>query len=161
MRGRKATPTALKVLRGNPGRRPINLEEPQPDALDDACPVEISDEAARREWERAIVPAIRIGQITAADRTLAVAHCELWATWQSQLAEAIKHPHVISAGKHRYPLPNPARVMANRTLLILTQVDEKLGFSPTSRGKVQVKGPGSIQSTLDKRRAKFFALGRG
>jgi P27 family predicted phage terminase small subunit len=161
MPGRKRTPTALRLLRGNPSGRPINRDEPQPDALETACPVELTDDAARAEWIRAIVPAIRIGQITSSDKPLAVAHCELWATWQSQLAEAVKHPHVIAAGKHKYPMPNPARVMANKTLHLLGQVDEKLGFTPTSRSKVQVKGPGSVQTTLDKRRAKFFALSRG
>lgn len=161
MRGRKQTPTALRVLRGNPGRRPFNPDEPQPDELAAEVPEVLTDADARAEWTRAIVPAIRIGQVTAADRTLAIAHCELWATWRSQIADAAKHPHVIAAGKHRYPLPNPARVMANKTLHLLAQVDEKLGFSPTSRAKVQVKGPGSIRTTLDKQRAKFFAAGRG
>jgi len=159
--GRKSTPTALKILRGNPGKRPLNMAEPHPDALDPECPSEITDPGSRAEWERAIVPAISIGQITSADRTLAIAHCELWATWRSQLADAIQHPHVIAAGKGRYPMPNPARVMANKTLHLLTQVDEKLGFSPTSRGKVQIKGPATVQTARDRQRAKFFAMGRG
>ena len=29
--GRKPTPTNLKVLKGNPGRRPLNKDEPVPD----------------------------------------------------------------------------------------------------------------------------------
>ena len=31
--GRKPTPTTLKVLRGNPGKRKINTEEPTLDVL--------------------------------------------------------------------------------------------------------------------------------
>ena len=27
--GRRPQPTALKVLRGNPGKRPLNVDEPQ------------------------------------------------------------------------------------------------------------------------------------
>lgn len=30
MRGRKPTPTAIKLVKGNPGRRPLNQAEPQP-----------------------------------------------------------------------------------------------------------------------------------
>ncbi|HZK10243.1 MAG TPA: phage terminase small subunit P27 family, partial [Clostridia bacterium] len=30
-RGRKPKPTALKVLEGNPGKRPLNKNEPQPE----------------------------------------------------------------------------------------------------------------------------------
>ena len=148
-------------MRGNPGKRPINAAEPQPAALEAACPSVLTDAAARLEWDRAIVPAIAIGQVTAADRALAVAHCELWSTWLAQLAEAIKRPHVVAVGKHKYPTPNPARIMANKTLQLLAGVDEKLGFSPTSRAKVQTRGPGSTRATLDKQRARFFEASRG
>lgn len=160
-RGPKHTPTVLKLLRGNPGQRPINLDEPQPDPLEVDCPAELVDLMARAEWTRAIVPAIGIGQITSADRTLAIAHCELWATWQSQLTEAARHPHVVATGKHKYPLPNPARVMANKTLHLLATVDEKLGFSPTSRCKVQVKGPRTLRATMEAKRTRFFGTDRG
>ena len=136
MTGRKPTPSVLKMLRNNPGRRPLNPHEPEPDALSLACPPELTDDAARAEWTRAIVPAIRSGQITSADRMFAIAHCDLWATWRSQLADAAQHAHVIAAGPNRYPMPNPARVMANKTLLLLAKVDAELGFSPTARSRV-------------------------
>ena len=136
MTGRKPTPSVLKMLRNNPGRRPLNPQEPEPDALSPDCPVELLDEAARAEWRRGIVPAIRGGLITAADRTLAIAHCDLWATWRSQVTEAAQHAHVIAAGPNKYPMPNPARVMANKTLQLLAKIDSDLVFSPTSRSRV-------------------------
>lgn len=152
MRGRKPTPTVLKIARGNPGKRALNLNEPQPDSLDMACPEELADPDARREWDRVIVPAIRRGQITADDRTFAVAHCELWGTWRSQIAEAAKHAHIVSAGKNKYPMPNPARTMANKTLMLLAKVDAELGFSPTSRTRVGVKGA----QKRDAQKERFF-----
>ena len=160
VRGRKPTASVLKILRGNPGRRPLNPDEPQPEALDPVCPPELLEPPARAEWERAIVRAIATGHVTAADRALAIAHCELWATWLSQLADAVRHPHVIAAGKNNYPMPNPARVMANKTLQLLAQVDEKLGFSPTSRSRVTVHRRTSTPR-LDKQRAQFFGVQRG
>lgn len=152
MRGRKPTPTALKVLRGNPSKRPLNPDEPMPGGLNLECPTELFDPIARLEWDRTVAPLIGIGQVTAADRTLAIAHCELWATWQSQLAEAVKHPHVVAAGKNKYPMPNPARVMANKTLQLLSLVDEKLGFTPTSRTRVKMAAPAS----RNKQRERYF-----
>jgi P27 family predicted phage terminase small subunit len=142
MRGRKQTPTVLKILRGNPARRPLNTREPIPKALDVACPPELTDVVAQEEWDRTVAPAIDTGQITEADRVLAIAHCELWSTWRSQLADAVQHAHVIAAGKNQYPMPNPARVMANRTLQLLTRLDAELGFSPVSRSRVTVPGRG-------------------
>src|SRR5215831_21031603 len=142
-RGPKPTPTVLKLLRGKPGHHPINLDEPMPGALEQDVPRELEPDAeAAAEWTRAIVPAIAIGQITAADRTLAIAHCVLWSTWRSQIAAAAAGTMTIKAGRTGYEIPNPARVMANKTLTLLAGIDEKLGFTPTSRGRIQVKGPG-------------------
>ena len=107
---------------------------------------------AVKEWRRGIVPAIKTGQVTEAERVMAIAHCELWATWQSQLEDASKHPHVIAAGINKYPMPNPARVMANKTLLMLAKVDAELGFTPSSRSRVMVAG----QSKKDDKRKRFF-----
>ena len=154
MTGRKPTPTVLKMLRNNPGKRRLNVDEPQPEALALDLPPELTDAVARAEWTRGIVPAIRGGQITGADRTLAIAHCDLWATWRSQLAEAAQHAHVIAAGPNRYPMPNPARVMSHKTLQLLTKVDAELGLSPTSRSRVTLAAQ-SAESRLDQfRRAK-------
>lgn len=151
MRGRKPTPTVIRLVNGNPGRRPINADEPQPGALDSVCPPEIADDPlAVAEWQRGIVPAIEIKQITAADRTLAIAHCVLWSTWQSQLADAAKHAHVIAAGPNNYPMPNPARVMANKTMMMLAKIDSELGFTPTSRSRVTTAGKLSPDNPLQK-----------
>jgi P27 family predicted phage terminase small subunit len=156
MRGRKPTATVLKVLRGNPGKRPINQDEPLPADLALECPGELTEPDARTEWTRVIVPAIQRGQITADDRIFAVAHCELWATWRSQLAEAAKHAHVVAVGKNKYPTPNPARVMANKTLLILAKVDAELGFSPTARTRVKA----TKQTTSDPLKERYFSASR-
>lgn len=139
MRGRKPTPTVLRVLRGNPSRRPINALEPKHGVLSTDCPEELADPEARREWDRTIVPTIRLGQVTAADRAFAIAHCELWATWRSQMADAARHPHVVAVGDK--PTPNPARGMANKTLLLLAKIDAELGLSPTSRSRVTTQAP--------------------
>lgn len=149
MRGRKPRPTVLKLLTGNPGRRRINQDEPIPDGLSTACPAELTDPDARAEWFRTIVPSITRGQVTAADRVFAIAHCELWATWRSQIADASKHAHVVAVGKNSYPTPNPARAMANKTLLLLAKVDAELGFTPVSRTRVKTEGGKRHKSAID------------
>jgi P27 family predicted phage terminase small subunit len=157
VRGRKPTPTVLRLLRNNPGKRPINAHEPEPGDLSTLCPEELTDPVSRADLDRAIVPAIEIGQITAADRSFAIAHCELWATWRSQLSDAGRHAHVISAGKNKYPMPNPARMMANKTLLLLAKVDAELGFTPSSRSRVSTKK----KSAGNKKKERFFGTGHG
>jgi len=156
VRGRKPKPTTLRVLEGMAGHRPLNPNEPEPAALDEACPVELTDPIAQAEWVRGIVPAIQTGQITDADRVLAIAHCELWATWRSQLADAQRHPHIIAAGPNNYPMPNPARTMANKTLIMLAKVDAELGLTPSSRSRVQATPKAKKTSTLIERKRAAY-----
>ena len=44
-RGRKPKPTALKVLEGNPGKRPLNENEPKPENKAPRCPSWLEQEA--------------------------------------------------------------------------------------------------------------------
>ena len=44
-RGRKPKPTALKVLEGNPGKRPLNDREPVPPKATLKCPAWLLPEA--------------------------------------------------------------------------------------------------------------------
>lgn len=140
MRGPKPIPTLIKLARGNPGKRKLNRREPKPGPLDPTPPVELLDDAAKAEWTRTIAPAIATGQITAADRSMAIAHCDLWAVWRSQLAEAARDPHVKPAGPNDYPMASPVRAMAHRTFTLLIRVDAELGLTPTSRSRVTVPG---------------------
>src|SRR5262249_22001030 len=42
MRGRRPKPTRLKVITGNPGKRPLNEHEPRPEPQIPPCPSELS-----------------------------------------------------------------------------------------------------------------------
>ena len=44
-RGRKPTPTAIKELEGNPGKRPLNTKEPKPVKKAPSCPKWLEPEA--------------------------------------------------------------------------------------------------------------------
>jgi P27 family predicted phage terminase small subunit len=152
--GRNRLPMSAHILRGTFRKDRHNADEPRPGELSTDCPDELSDALSKGEWKRTIVPAIECGHITSADRAFAIAHCELWATWQSQLQEATKHPHVVAVGPHRYPRPNPARSVANQTLLILAKVDAELGLTPVSRSRVRVKKSARTLSDVEKFKAE-------
>ena len=48
-RGRKPTPTAIKMLEGNPGKRQLNMNEPVPRAKAPRCPTWLEEEAKGME----------------------------------------------------------------------------------------------------------------
>lgn len=58
-KGRKPKPTAMKMLEGNPGKRPLNLKEPVPEKKLPKCPDWLEDcnvpELIRMVLERMIV----------------------------------------------------------------------------------------------------------
>jgi len=63
--GRRPTPTALKILRGNPGKRPLNQDEPQPPKGPVVKP-ELSA-GADRVWDALAPVCEAMGTLTAAD----------------------------------------------------------------------------------------------
>lgn len=150
MRGRKPVPTVLRLLRNNPGKRAINVDEPIPARLATDVPPELAeDPVAKEEWERTVVPAINRGQITAADRASAIAYCDTWSIWRSLTAEAKKHPHVVAVGPNKHPMPNPARGMANKQLQNLMKINAELGLTPSSRSRVTIDKTGRTMSASE------------
>ena len=49
--GPPPTPTNLKLLRGNPGKRKLNANEPDPEPAIPPCPSHL-DKVAKKEWRR-------------------------------------------------------------------------------------------------------------
>jgi phage terminase small subunit len=50
-KGRKPKPTILKLLEGNPGKKPLNMNEPKPEMTAPECPSWLEAEA-QEEWHR-------------------------------------------------------------------------------------------------------------
>ena len=134
MRGRKPKPTALKVLFGNPGRRPLNEHEPEHPTIDPTLPTELVEPAARDEWLR-IVPTLTRGHCTTVDRAVLLGYCLKFGQWQALEVEAAKHPFVVKSASGS-PIPNPALTMANRAFALVLKAASELGITPSSRSRI-------------------------
>lgn len=77
MRGRRPKPTRIKALTGNPGKRPLNMNEPRPEPALPDCPPELSA-TAQREWARLIGELSKLNLITNLDRGALATYCGLW-----------------------------------------------------------------------------------
>lgn len=79
MPGPQKKPTTLKVLEGNPGKRALPANEPQPqkDAKVPACPAYLKG-VARREWERVAGELYRLGLLTVVDHAALEAYCSAY-----------------------------------------------------------------------------------
>lgn len=140
MRGRKPQPTALKVIRGNPGKRQLNECEPTHEALENACPDDIVDDTARQEWDRVAPILTASGQVTVVDRGTLMGYCLKFAQWKALEEEARKHPFIVRSPSG-YPIPNPALGMANKAFALMLKAAAELGITPSSRSRVAVSEP--------------------
>lgn len=76
--GRKPTPSHLKLVRGNPGKRPLNAKEPAPRRERPSAPAHISD-TAREVWGQAVLLLDEMGVLTSADVFAIEVLCEALA----------------------------------------------------------------------------------
>ena len=74
MAGRRPKPTQLKILEGNPGKRPLNLNEPHPRAGIPDTPEELG-EIGRKHWLEIVPELDRLNLLTLIDAGSLVGLC--------------------------------------------------------------------------------------
>ena len=134
MRGRRPKPTRLKVLTGNPGKRPLNDAEPRPQVTIPDCPEELG-ETARREWNRLVGELATLNLLTNFDRAALAAYCGAYALW-AQATEAVQKYGVMIKSPSGYPVQSPYVSVANRQAEIMMRIASEFGFTPASRSRI-------------------------
>lgn len=146
MRGRRPKPTRLKALTGNPGKRPLNTNEPRPEPKIPDCPAELGP-AGRREWDRLAVELGKLRLLTELDRSALAAYCGAYALW-AEATEAIQKYGTMVKSPSGYPQQSPYVAIANRQAEIMMRIAAEFGFTPASRGRIATT-PKSDRDLLD------------
>lgn len=136
MRGRRPKPTRLKVLTGNPGKRPLNPNEPRPEPVMPECPPELGP-AAQREWTRLVGELSSLNMITSLDRAALATYCGAYALW-AESTEAIQKFGAMVKSPTGYPMQSPYISIANRQAEIMMRIASEFGFTPASRSRISV-----------------------
>jgi P27 family predicted phage terminase small subunit len=134
MRGRRPKPTRLKLLTGNPGKRPLNENEPRPEAAVPECPPELGP-VARKEWDRLIGELSALRMLTHLDRAALAAYCGAYALW-AEATEAIQKYGVMIKSPQGFPIQSPYLAIANRQAEIMMRIASEFGFTPASRSRI-------------------------
>lgn len=134
MAGRRPIPTALKVLRGNPGKRPLNAAEPRPRASAPACPRELNA-VARKEWRRIVREFSALGVLTQLDRAALAMYCNAWAQWLDAVAKLAKVGYLIPSPSG-YPIQNPYVAIKAQAEKVMAKMAVECGMTPAARSKV-------------------------
>ena len=121
--GPRKQPTQLRISRGNPSKRPLNLHEPRPEGVA-RCPAFLGP-AAKAEWARLAPELTRLGLLTGLDQSGFAGYCQAFADWRF-LATAASVP---GTRKSIYT----QRADALRTM---RQAASEFGLSPSSRSGI-------------------------
>ncbi len=139
MRGRKPKPTALKLIEGNPGKRPINGREPKPPSGVPTCPSHLSA-SAKAEWKRLARTLNDIGLLTQIDRTVLAAYCQAYGRWVEAERRLAETPPILKTPAG-YVQISPWITISNKQVELMTRLMAELGLSPTSRSRLSVQVP--------------------
>ena len=143
--GRRPKPTALKVLQGNPGKRPLNGLEPKPPAGVVVKPT-LSPMAAA-VWDELAPLAQAMGTLTTADIRSFGTLCELQATFTLTTQEKHREgftPFMVTTAvdsavtEHMNVKEHPAIKLERDTAAALRPYYEKFGLEPVGRARIQI-----------------------
>lgn len=116
----RPTPTAIKKLSGNAGRRPLTVNEPMPPVGAPACPEWLAGDALE-EWNR-ITPALALlGVLTTVDHSILLGHC-------------VTYGEIVATVKAGEPL-KAALLGQMRAYAV------ELGLTPAARAKLSIAPP--------------------
>ena len=144
-RGPRPTPTVLKLIRGNPGKRPINKAEPKPKPVRrPRPPIELNADALK-EWHRVAGELQKLGILTKLDLAALAAHCVAFSRFKSAnealRVMAAKDPvfeGMLIKTKQGNWIQNPLLGIARRAAADMVQFAVEFGMTPSSRSRVKV-----------------------
>jgi P27 family predicted phage terminase small subunit len=130
----------MKLLRGNPGKRKLNPDEPQVQAADpsfDAPPPELAgDTVALAEWAR-LAPMMRLcGLVSMSERTSLMALCQEWSQYVEAHGKVRTLGMIVKKGKHEIPMVNPYLTIADKALSNCLNLWRELGLTPSARSRM-------------------------
>ena len=133
-RGRKPIPTEIKILEGNPGKRPLNTHEPKPLKKAPPCPKWLEAEA-KKEWRRLAKTLEAMGVLTEADMAAFAGYCQSYARWKEAEGRITDRGLVIRTPSG-YPQQVPYISIAQQYLKLMQQFAEQFGLTPAARSRI-------------------------
>jgi len=149
-----AKPTALKLIQGNPGKRPINKREPKPaNVIPD--PPEVLTTDAAIEWMRITPELYALGLLTGLDRAALAAYCQAYGRWvqaERSIAEMAKRDHLTRGlmikTTNGNAIQNPLVGTAHKAAADMVRYACEFGMSPAARSRIAA-GPLDDGSKFD------------
>lgn len=146
--GRKPKPTMAKILAGNPGGRPLNAGEPQPEPTNGARPPYRLPTRARRFWLENAPRLEALGLLTEID----LPAFQMMATHFGvavAAAEVIRAEGIMTQDEHGLERKHPALQVLRDNSGAFRAYAAEFGMTPSSRSRVQGAEPQEQMSLAD------------
>lgn len=137
MSGPSPLPTALKVLEGNPGKRPLPENEPKPDNPSLVCPDWLTDEA-KILWNKYALVIKDLGVFKQTDEMSFATLCQEMGRYielQKIMNERDSYTTKNARGGSK---PYPEMAMARECLKNIRALMAEFGMTPSSRTRLSV-----------------------
>lgn len=134
----KPKPTVLKLLDGNPGKRPLNRNEPVPDDEIPVCPDWLEQEA-KNEWDRIVPELHKLRLLTKIDMTALIGYCQSWARYVEAEKYLSEHDSIMIT-ESGYMQQVPQVGIALKYLKSCQSFMTEFGLTPSSRSKINLPG---------------------
>ena len=133
-------PTVLKIIEGNPGKRPLNKAEPKPIALKLACPSYLrKDRIACAEWKRISGELYELGLLTSVDRAALEIYCSQYSLYRRALRD-IQERGLIATNIRSGEKAHPSVQIAREAAKIIKAIAVEFGLTPSSRARISLPG---------------------
>lgn len=140
MKGRRPTPTSLKIIRGNPGKRSLSKDEPTPQAVCPPPPAVLSA-TAKKHWKVVAKQLYEADIMTVLDIDALTIYCEAYARWVEAGKAIQKEGAIITQknhnGKVEYLKQNPYLQIQQKAFDQMKAMLVEFGMSPSSRTRVR------------------------
>lgn len=135
--GRKPKPTNLKILEGNPGKRPLPENEPKPAPILPDPPTFL-DAEAKKFWNEYGHKLHRLGLMTEIDGPAFAAVCQRYSLWV-RCEKRLKSKGLIMKTETGYEQQRPEVSIAKNALADVKAFLTEFGMTPASRSKIDLK----------------------
>ena len=135
-RGPPPQPTALKLTRGNPGKRKLNDAEPSPTLEVPYCPDHLDDEA-RRHWNFITPKLFAANLLSHVDGIALAGYCQTWSRWVEAEAE-LKESGMFAEKSDGTRVVSPQLTAVQRILDQLHKYLVEFGMTPAARSRIRV-----------------------
>ena len=147
-RGPSPKPTHLKLLEGNPGKRPLNMHEPKPKPTTPSMPTWLNP-LAKKEWRRISKELAGLGLLTCVDGAALAGYCTAYAAVQNAEKEIQDYGSTTYTTDTGFIRDIPAIARQQKYLALMRNYLSEFGLSPSSRSGIDIKPKENDEDSMD------------